>query len=221
MSSRLENDSWKNSSTPYWEKVFFFSSLCTYYWCSTSESQSLENNLKLAYRRGIKIWCWEQEFWSKSLSLGLPFGFPTLDLDFGKLFNCSQPQFPHTGGCLLRRMAVRVQRENAQSLVMLLLNVGREGFLRFSPRKILGQEEGQDPCSFIAEASGSKWFHPIHRAWKWWAAAAGSLPTRPCDFWETGQVSFELSVLLKMQSSTCAERVPGVGVPSPSDHPGA
>ena len=168
----------------------------------------MEKSLKSAYRRGIKIWCWEQELWSKSLSLGWPFGFPTLDLDFGKLFNCSQPQFPHTWGCLLWRMAMRVQRESTQSLVMLFLNVGREGLLRFSPRKILGQEEGQDPCSFIAEASGSKWFHPIHRAWKWWAAAPGSLPTRPCDFWETGQVSFELSILRKMQSSICAERVP-------------
>lgn len=27
--------------------------------------------------------------------MGLPFGFPTLDLDFGKLFNCSQPVSPH------------------------------------------------------------------------------------------------------------------------------
>ena len=168
----------------------------------------MEKSLKSAYRRGIKIWCWEQELWSKSLSLGWPFGFPTLDLDFGKLFNCSQPQFPHTWGCLLWRMAMRVQRESTQSLVMLFLNVGRGGLLRFSPRKILGQEEGQDPCSFIAEASGSKWFRPIHRAWKWWAAAPGSLPTRPCDFWETGQVSFELSILRKMPSSICAERVP-------------
>lgn len=166
----------------------------------------MEKNLKSAYRRDIKIWCWEQELWSKSLSLGLPFGFPTLDLDFGKLFNCSQPQFPHTWGCLLWRMAVRVQRESAQSLVMLFLNVGREGLLRFSLRKILGQEEGQDPCSFIEP--GSKWFRPVHRVWKWWAAAPGSPPTRPCDFWETGQVSFELSILLKMQSSICAERVP-------------
>ena len=142
----------------------------------------MENNLKSAYGRGIKIWCWQQELWSKSLSLGLPVGFPTLDLDFGKLFSCSQPQFPHTRGCLLWRVAVRAQREKAQGLVMLFLNVGRDGLLRFSLRKILGQEEAQDPCSFTAEASGSKWCRPIHRAWERWAMAPGSLPTRPCDF---------------------------------------
>ena len=50
------------------------------------------------------------------------------------------------------RMVVRVQWEKAQSLVMLLLNVGRDGLLRFSLRKILGEEEVQDLHQFTAEA---------------------------------------------------------------------
>lgn len=170
------------------------------------------------HRRGIKIWCWEQEFWSKSLSLGLPFGFLHLILTLESYLTALSLSFP-TWGCLHWRWLWEFNGRMHRSWSCCFWMLG--GFLRFSPGKILGQEErSPGPLFIYSWGLRQQWFHPIHRAWKWWAAAAG-LPPRTLWLLRNQTSEFELSVLLKMQSSTCAERVPGVGVPSPSDNPGA